>query len=114
MLAAADGRHRSHQEHSYLARSRYEQQLQRLETLFAAEQLLVLRSEDLFAQPEQVWGQVLTFLELEALPLPPLAQPANTGQGEAAKVPQSLRQALREQLQPTYGWVESRYGITWP
>ena len=113
-LAAADGRHRSHQEHSYLARSRYEQQLPRLEALFAAEQLLVLRSEDLFAQPERVWEQVLTFLGLEALPLPPLAQPANAGQGESAKLPQRLRQALREQLQPTYGWVESRYGITWP
>ena len=108
-LAAADGRDRSHQD-----RSRYEQQLQRLEALFAAEQLLVLRSEDLFAQPERVWEQVLTFLGLEALPLPPLAQPANAGQGESAKLPQRLRQALREQLQPTYGWVESRYGITWP
>ena len=113
-LTAAGGRHRSHQEHSYLARSRYEQQLPRLEALFAAEQLLVLRSEDLFAQPEQVWGQVLTFLGLEALPPPPLAQPANAGQGEAAKAPQRLRRALREQLQPTYGWVESRYGIIWP
>ena len=114
LLAAADGCHRSHQEHSYLARSSYEQQLPRFEALFPAEQLLVLRSEDLFAQPVRVWGQVLTFLELEPLPLPPLAQPANAGQGEAAKVPQMLRQALREQLQPTYGWVESRYGITWP
>ncbi len=114
VLAAADGRHRSHQEHSYLARSRYEQQLPRLETLFPAEQLLVLRSEDLFAQPERVWEQVLTFLELEALPLPPLAQPANSGQGEAAKLPERLRQALREQLEPTFGWVESRYGIIWP
>ena len=113
-LAAADGRHRSHQEHSYLARSRYEQQLQRVEALFPAEQLLVLRSEDLFAQPEQVWGQVLTFLELEALPLPPLAQPANAGQGEAAKVPERLRQALREQLEPTYSWIATRHGITWP
>ena len=114
VLAAADGRHRSHQEHSYLARSRYEQQLPRFEALFPAEQLLVLRSEDLFAQPGRVWGQVLAFLELEPLPLPPLAQPANTGRGEAAAVPAAVRQALREQLQPTYGWVASRYDITWP
>ncbi len=113
VLAAADGRHRSHQEHSYLARSRYEQQLQRVEALFPAEQLLVLRSEDLFAQPERVWGQVLTFLELEALPLPPLAQPANAGQGEAAKVPARLRQALREQLQATYAAMERSYELQW-
>lgn len=114
VLAAADGRHRSHQEHSYLARSRYEQQLPRFEALFPAEQLLVLRSEDLFAQPGRVWEQVLAFLELEPLPLPPLAQPANAGRGEAAAVPEGLRQALREQLQPTYDWAASRYGITWP
>ena len=95
------------------ARSRYEQQLQRLEALFPAEQLLLLRSEDLFAQPERVWGQVLTFLELEALPLPPLAQPANAGQGEAAKVPARLRQALREQLQATYAAMERSYELQW-
>ena len=112
-LAAADGRHRSHQEHSYLARSRYEQQLQRVEALFPAKQLLVLRSEDLFTQPEQVWGQVLTLLELEALPLPPVAQPANAGQGEAAKVPVRLRQALREQLQATYAAMERSYELQW-
>ena len=113
VLAAVNGRHRSHQEHSYLARSRYEQQLQRYEALFPAEQLLVLRSEDLFAEPERVWGQVLTFLELEPVPLPALAQPANAGRGEAQAMPEALRQQLRDQLHPTYGWIASRYGITW-
>jgi hypothetical protein len=90
VLAAADGRHRSHQEHSYLARSRYEQQLPCFEALFPAEQLLVLRSEDLFAQPEWVWGQVLAFLHLEPWPLPLLDRPANAGRGEAAAVPPAL------------------------
>jgi len=114
VLAATSGRHLSHQEHSYLARSRYEQQLPRFEALFSPAQLLVLRSEDLFAQPGRVWGQVLAFLGLDAVPLPPLAQPANAGRGEAAAVPPGLREQLQEQLQPTYDWVASRYGITWP
>jgi hypothetical protein len=112
-LAAADGRHRSHQEHSYVARSRYEQQLQRLEGLFPADQLLVLRSEDLFEQPQQVWDQLLAFLQLEPWPLPLLQQPANAGNSEALAVPRAVRQTLRQQLAPTYGWAASHYGITW-
>ena len=112
VLAAADSRHRSHQEHSYVARSRYGEQLQRLESLSPAEQLLVLRSEDLFAQPERTWQQVLAFLELEPWPLPALP-PANAGHGEAEQVPAAVRAQLRQQLAPTYGWVASRHGIHW-
>lgn len=113
VLAKADGLHRSHQEHSYVARSRYEEQLRRLESLFAAEQLLVMRSEDLFEHPEAIWRQLLDFLNLEPIPLPPLDKPANAGQGEAAFVPQSVRERLRQQLGPTYEWAAQRYGIHW-
>ena len=113
MLQATDGRHRSHQEHSYMARSRYEQQLPVWETRFGAQQLLVLRSEDLFARAELVWTKLLQFLELEPWPLPALAQPANAGRGESAVVPLALRDELRDQLQPTYSWIARRYGITW-
>ena len=113
VLQATDGRHRSHQEHSYMARSRYEQQLPVWETRFGAQQLLVLRSEDLFARAELVWTKLLQFLELEPWPLPALAQPANAGRGEAGAVPLALRDQLRDQLQPTYSWIARRYGITW-
>ena len=61
-LAKHAGRHRSHQEHSYLSRSRYEEQLPRWQARFSSNQLLVLRSEDLFEQPEWVWDRVLRFL----------------------------------------------------
>jgi hypothetical protein len=112
-LLAADGRHRSHQEHSYVARSRYEQQLPRWQALFSAEQLLVLRSEDLFARPEPVWRQVLSFLELEQCPLPPLARPANAGRGEASAVPEATRRRLRTQLEATYQWAAQCLGLHW-
>jgi hypothetical protein len=112
-VAAAAGRHRSHQEHSYVARSRYGEQLLRLERLFPADQLLVLRSEALFEQPEPTWQQVLAFLELEAMPLPAMLQPANAGRGEAAAVPAAVRQQLRQQLASTYAWLASRYGTHW-
>mgnify|MGYP001806257984 FL=1 len=113
VLEADDGRHLSHQEHSYLSRSRYGEQLQRLETLFPKEQLLVLRSEDLFEHPVPIWSRVLEFLELETWPLPLLKKPANAGGGEAAAVQPWLRQRLRQQLEPTYGWVANHYGLHW-
>jgi hypothetical protein len=113
VLTAADGIHRSHQEHSYLARSRYEEQLQRFEYLFPAEQLLVIKSEDLFKQPETIWRQLQTFLSLSPISLPAMDKPANAGQGEAASVPSSVRQRLRRQLEPTYRWAARRYDIHW-
>jgi len=112
-LRAADARHQSHQEHSYLSRSRYEQQLPAWQALYPAEQLLVLRSEDLFEQPALVWERVLKFLDLPVIPLPALTAPANAGRGEAASVVPDLRQSLRDRLQPTYAWASERHGLEW-
>ena len=113
ILAAAGATHRSHQEHSYLARSRYEEQLTRYEQLFPSEQLLVLRSEDLFEDGPSVWERVQTFLQVDAVPFPEGVTPANAGRGEAAAVPPGVRQQLNEQLQQTYRMMEERYGISW-
>lgn len=105
--------HRSHQVHSYVSRSCYGPQLAAYEALFAPEQLLVLRSEDLFGEPERVWQQLLEFLELEPWPLPPLPGASNAGRGEAAAVPEPLRLALRERLADTYALMAERYGLHW-
>jgi hypothetical protein len=112
-LVAVDGRDRSHQEHSYLARSRYEQQLARYRQHFAADQLLILRSEDLFSRPEACWLQLQIFLGVDPQPLP-LLHRANAGAEEAAAVPLALRQQLRAALAPTYRALETRYGLVWP
>ena len=113
-LQAADGRHRSHQEHSYLSRSRYEQQIPQWLAAFPAAQLLVLRSEDLFEQPAVVWERLLQFLGLSSFPLPHLHQPANSGRGEANQVSIDLRIRLRLALNPTYCWAKAHYGLRWP
>lgn len=102
----------SHQKHSYLSRSRYEQQLDRYEALFPAEQLLVLKSEDLFTDPEAIWERLLCFLALDPMPLPQLL-PANSGHGEAAGVSPLLRQQLRRELAATATAMRERYGIDW-
>ena len=52
VVTTADGFHYSYQKHSYVSRSRYEVQLQRYQKYFSKHQLLVLRSEDLFARTD--------------------------------------------------------------
>ena len=112
-LEAVDGKHRSHQEHSYLSRSRYEQQIAAWEALYPAAQFLVLRSEDLFLEPADTWIRVLEFLKLSSCSLPDLASPANAGKGESASVSDDVRGHLRQMLQPTYVWAAERFGLEW-
>ena len=99
--------HKSHQQHSYLSRSRYEQQLPCVEALFPSEQLQVLCSEDFFERPQQLWERVLAFLGLNESPLPALGT-RYAGLGGAASVSPDLRQQLRAQLELTYRWLEQR------
>lgn len=113
-LLAGLERHPSHQEHSYLSRSRYELQLARYEALFPPDQLLILRSEDLFSDPEPLWRRLLAFLGLQDVPLPERLPVENAGKGEADGVDSQLRGWLRQQLEPTYALMEQRYGLRWP
>lgn len=113
VLIQSDGHHQSHQEHSYLSRSRYEKQLPAWQKLYPMEQLLVLRSEDLFEQPALTWKRILLFLELPLIPLPALSAPANSGLGEASRVVPQLRKTLRERLAPTYAWAAEQHDMQW-
>ena len=109
----ASGDEYSHQKHSYQARSRYLEQLDRYERLFPKHQLLILRSEDLFEQTEQIWNQLLNFLRLPIHPLPNPLPHANRGKGEAQQVTPALRARLRKELAPTAAGVRERYGFGW-
>ena len=118
VLAAADGRHRSHQEHSYLARSRYEIQLQSWLKLFPREQIFLRRSEDLFERPEQVWFDLLEHLGLKQIPLPETGRRAHVGSRGGDDLDEErmaeLRDKLAMQLQPTYQYFEQHHGLSWP
>lgn len=109
----AEGGGHAHQAHSYLARSRYDVQLNRYEAWFHPDQMLILRSEDLFADPEPIWRRLLDFLALEPLPLPPERVAANAGRGEAEHVDPAVRAWLRAKLEPTYLAMAHRYGFRW-
>ncbi len=54
----------AHQHFSYLDQGRYARGLRRWMSAFPAHQLLVLRSEDMYADPSAIYGQVLDFLGL--------------------------------------------------
>ena len=109
----ASGAAYSLQKHSYLSRSRYLEQLDRYEALFPGDQLLILRSEDLFSTPERIWQELLSFLELKPMDWPGGLPRANAGDGLGDRIDPALRQHLRQQLAETVAGVRSRYGITW-
>lgn len=94
----AGGEERSHQEHSYVARSRYSEQLARYQALFPAQQILLLNSASLFKNPQGVTRATWKFLGL-----PPwfLTQTTalNQGRGEAKQVDPTIRAWLEKQLE---------------
>jgi hypothetical protein len=54
----------AHRNYSYIARGRYIEQLRLWTRFFPLDQMLVLRSEDLFADPGSVYAETVRFLEL--------------------------------------------------
>lgn len=104
-----------HQEQSYLSRSRYEIQLQRYRALFPPEQILVVRSEDLFQDNNrQTLMDILEFLSLDTnYTLPPWPC-SNNGHGERRSTSQEILDYLRLRLKPTYIHMEKHYNIVWP
>jgi Sulfotransferase domain len=90
----ADPRYRSfaHQHHSYLARGRYAEQLERWFEHFDRDRLLVLSAEDLFEEPRNCVEEAQRFLGLEPV-LPSDLSPRNN---RSYSVPDT---ALRKRLQ---------------
>ena len=114
VLRQADGVHQAHQRHSYLARSRYEQQISRYWRLFRRRQLLILRSEDLFTAPHETRERIRHFLGIEPFPEHTQLARSNASAGEARQVAPALKARLREELAPTYTWLERELGMRWP
>ncbi len=59
-----------HQHQTYLARGRYAEQLRVWFSLYPREQMLILRSEEFYADPQRVFDRVLGFLGLPPFTLP--------------------------------------------
>ena len=55
-------RHHEHRHRAYVGRGLYAEQLERWFERFPREQLLVLRSEDLLARPDEIYAEVFDFI----------------------------------------------------
>jgi len=89
---------RAHRIWSYVSRGRYAPQLAEWLAHFPRPQLLVLRSEDLFADPGAVYGRVLDFLGLRPHAL--AAYPAYTRRQAGPPLGADTRADLREEFRP--------------
>lgn len=103
----------SHQKHSYQARSRYLEQLDRYESLFPKSRILVIKSEDLFNDSEGAWGQIQRFLRIKPITLPIRLPRENAGHGEASHIDPEIRHMLKREFSATAKGIKERYGIDW-
>ena len=79
----------------YKRRGLYAEQLEQVLQLYPREQLLVLRSEDFFADPATSYATVQRFLDLDLQPLPPLSAPENVGRAKT-EIPPEVRAHLHD------------------
>ena len=105
--------HLSYQEHSYLARSRYEEQLPRYFERFGRDRVLVLRSEDLFCGDQAALRQLEKFLNISPFPRGTKIPKANLGSGESRNTPVEVRKKLERRLFPTLQWLEEKLNMKW-
>ncbi|WP_158218561.1 sulfotransferase [Synechococcus sp. 1G10] len=113
ILQAAGSSHYSHQKHSYVARSRYEQQLDRIEALFPPQQVLVLQSEPLLSGKREPWERLYAFLGVPPVSWEFEMPRENAGLEEAKAVQAHVKELLRRQLEISATAVRKRYGFDW-
>ncbi len=88
----------------YLSRSVYVDHLLRWSKFFGRERMLVLKSEDLFASPQETLGRVLHFLDLPPRELKPLRMRDKRNRGSyEQKMDPETRRHLEEYFEP-HNW----------
>ena len=112
-LRVPGARSLAHQCHSYTARSRYDEQIRHYQRFFSPEQLLVVRSEDMFAHTRATMQRILLHIGIADTPHALALPQANAGTGEHTMVSPALRAQLRTTLEPTYRWMAAHYDIRW-
>jgi hypothetical protein len=105
MAADAAYYSQAHDWYTYRARGVYQPQLENWTATFPREQLLVLRSEDMYADVQGVFDQVCAFLEVPTFRLPTTESFNAIARGS---MPESAREDLREFYAP-HNAALSRY-----
>lgn len=101
------------QKHSYIGRSRYIEQLDRYEKYFKKEQLLILKSENLFTNSKETQNEIKKFLMIEDEGKNYAIEMANKRSGEYEDIPTLLREKLQLELKETILEIKKRYGFGW-
>ena len=78
----------------------------RFNQYFASDQILLLKSEDLFSEPKACLGDNHGISRLNHIHCPQLT-PVYHGEGESRGVDPSFKERLRKKLDPTYQWMEA-------
>ncbi|HEU5227212.1 MAG TPA: sulfotransferase domain-containing protein [Ktedonobacteraceae bacterium] len=101
---AAEKHYRSynHQNYTYLARGIYANQLERWLSLFPREQLLVIKSEDFYADPDSIFQQTQAFLNVRPMEHKPPQwyKQYNNSTYKQAKMEPHLRKRLVAYFEP--------------
>ena len=103
----------SHQKHSYVSRSKYIEQLDRYEKEFPKDQLLVLKSENMFKQSKDCLNKIEQFLKIKSSDHKEQIPKANEGLDKTYAVSEDLQLRLRNQLMETARSIRQRYGFGW-
>lgn len=98
----------AHQHFSYVDRSRYAPQVERLQTVLGAENVCLIKSEAFFADPETETERVFGFLELEPAHGIDYA-PQNVG-GYDDRIPADVRASLRKIFAQDYARLRQIVG----
>lgn len=103
--------HHHHRHRAYFARGLYADQLERWLDHFPQQQLLVLRAEDYFVQPEEVYAETLAFLHVHPRPLGTLKKRTTTASpGHPWSRREKRNRASYEPLDPAVrAELEERY-----
>ena len=102
---------KAHQEWSFVDRGKYHSQIVEWEKVLGSEGLLILKSEDLFSDPESTMNRVFEHLDIQ--PMKILNLPTiNQGKGSNPMAPETrdrLRSAFRDEVK----LLKERTGISW-
>lgn len=103
----------AHQHHSYQRRGFYLDQLKRYEAMLGRQNMLVVESETFWSEPEKIFGEVLSFLQLEFWMPESIPQLNATG---ASRTDDSVRSGLRERFADANAALREEWGVgvSWP
>ncbi|HEY9809286.1 MAG TPA: sulfotransferase [Halomicronema sp.] len=99
----------NHQHYSYLARGIYHQQIKKWQQYFPKNQILILKSEDFYNNPEKILNQTLEFLQLDPHPIKNYSK---YNAGEYPEISETTKQYLINYFQPHNQKLSQDLGIT--